>query len=645
MTQQQQKKPWWTSLISEVGGAGGLAAGAALAPETGGLSLLLPALGAAAGAFTGRVAENKVRDNRLGLGDAAKEGAISGLTAGLAGGYDAYKTGKAAQGLANLATDEGSNVARSGIKGILPNIKQGIAGFGDSALQAPDKVGLLESVGKNFKAGAGGYGTGATAAGEQQLTAQASDQIGNTLKTLGIGNGAPEAQARTLGEKINNLAGILTSKYSKANVPITTEEINNLGSNILGRVSATQGLGDTANKFALDETQKLVSNANDVGGLWSAIKDLARNSTNFAASGDAKLADKEGAARIILDEARGFLNAKVPGLAETNSLYHDATSAQSFLLNGAKDSKGNLTSRLLSSGPVKGAESKAGGLLETLGRASAGTGGPATQFTNALKLQLPGAFIRNSGAQQQPPDSLLQASGPTTGPNSQLGAQQPGMPGQSANSDLLGQANGGDTTGQLLGQQPAQASGGPSLGTLKQAIAEDMQTTGGKNINNLMQLAQLYGLVDNSGSVGGAKLTTDQQKTVDSANEASATLDTMLSQLGQLGGGAGRVGGLLGAVQGKLGLNNNVNAFNSTKTDTAIALAKAYSGSTRLPSPQSLKAIEASMPSYEDNPQEAQRKVDLIKQRLAAKLNSIPGGQALNNISGSQDLLSQLNGQ
>jgi hypothetical protein len=73
-----------TSFISEGGaiggGAAGAAAGTALLPGIG--TLLGGALGAGIGAFGGRVAENKVRDDRFGIGDAAKEGAISSILGG-----------------------------------------------------------------------------------------------------------------------------------------------------------------------------------------------------------------------------------------------------------------------------------------------------------------------------------------------------------------------------------------------------------------------------------------------------------------------------------------------------------------------------------------------------------------------------------
>lgn len=95
-----------TSLISEGGAIGGGATGAgigtAILPGIG--TLLGGAIGAGIGGFTGRVAENKVRDNRLGVGDAAKEGALSAVLGGgpIRLGKAALGTIKAAKGGASL---------------------------------------------------------------------------------------------------------------------------------------------------------------------------------------------------------------------------------------------------------------------------------------------------------------------------------------------------------------------------------------------------------------------------------------------------------------------------------------------------------------------------------------------------------------
>lgn len=95
-----------TSLISEGGaiggGATGFGIGSAILPGLG--SLLGAGIGAGIGAFGGRVAENKVRDDRFGFGDAAKEAGLSAvLGAGplrlIKGGATAVK---AARGGASL---------------------------------------------------------------------------------------------------------------------------------------------------------------------------------------------------------------------------------------------------------------------------------------------------------------------------------------------------------------------------------------------------------------------------------------------------------------------------------------------------------------------------------------------------------------
>lgn len=91
-----------TSLISEAGGTGGALGGAAIGtailPGVG--TLLGAGIGGFLGGFGGRVAENEVRDGRLGLGDALTEGAISGIS-----GAGPIRAGKAVvQGAKALGT-------------------------------------------------------------------------------------------------------------------------------------------------------------------------------------------------------------------------------------------------------------------------------------------------------------------------------------------------------------------------------------------------------------------------------------------------------------------------------------------------------------------------------------------------------------
>lgn len=612
MTQQQQKKPWWTALISELGGAGGAAGGAeggaalgtALLPGVG--TLIGGGLGAALGGFLGgtggKAVEQKIRDNQnfLGAGGSARKSFTEG-------GVDAALSG---------AGQVGGDVLQ-GLKAA-----KGGGSFVEGA--AADAPSLLQRMSQATKSS----GTGAldTKAGIQGIADQA-ERLG-TVNQYKISSGLRGLNQTS--SLIDNLDNKIVPLLKDTKVPVSDvfSAIDQAAKTTFSPTADSPAMLENIKNVVLNHSNGDTLNGDSLRSIRSELGSVFQKNSTTPLSGLQK--DIYHALGNTLGEASPDARALI---AEQGKLFNVA--------DGLKNTAGGAKIPI----PFVGGKTVAGGVVRDfgkdiganlLGKAGAITANPVTAN---LVRQAPASLMRGlSGAQPQNPQTMLQAPD-SSSPQSLLSG------GQDATGSLLGQANqGSDVTSQLLGQPQQLQTGGPSMDSLKQAIAQDIQQTGGKNMNNLMQLGQLYGLVDHSGSPAGAKLTTDQQKTVDSANEASATLDTMLSQLGQLGGGAGRVGGLLGTIEGKVGLNNNVHAFNSTKTDTAIALAKAYSGSARIPSKEQLQSIEQSMPNYNDNPQEAQRKVDLIKQRLSAKLGSIPGGGAASNISNGQGLLSQLNG-
>lgn len=755
MNQQQQKKPWWTALISELGGAGGaaggVATGAAIGSVVPGLGTAVGGLiGGAAGAFLGgtggRLAENKIRDNKFNVGSALGEGATDAVFSGLSGANDIRKGLNATKALGSIArvadtpatiisksakgipikyvpstatgtgtstvsknllvnptvgnlqdsynkllqqgykvgskttdipstntiriknpvkginiTEPSSNriivakqaptimktsqnaptpsVLLSGKKTSVPltqldagnpqtllakpqavtnTVVPAISGDLSSVLQAPEKVGLLQSVGKSLKAGASGYGIGAGGTANQ-LDANASDAIGNTLKTLKIPATAPETQARMLGNHIDNMGNLLSAQYAKANVPIARTDINHLGANIISTVTNTAGLGKGAENFALEQAQKL-SKAKDVNEVWQFTKDLARNATNFGANPDSKLVDKEAAARIILDQTRGFLNGKVPGVAATNDLYHQAKTAESFVLDAAKDKGGGLIQRLASSAPAKTLEAKGGALLEGVGKATSGTGGPLTQLTHQGVVQTPANLLHGFT------DARQTAQAPQGGPQALLGNGQP----QDATASLLGQANGGgDATASLLGQpQQQSAQSGPSLASLQQAIQQDIQSTGGKNINNLMQLGQLYGIVDSSGNpvtTGGNGITVGKVSAQQNALAKSAR--TSLGQLAQLiqqdptiieknatpGQGTPLIGSLVSSAAGA----SNYHALADNVLSSLIHL---QTGATA--TKEEVTAAHGQLPQPGDPPEVQQRKLQTLLSNFAPFLGN-----------------------
>lgn len=129
-----------TSLISEAGGAGGAATGAAIGATAGSIvpfagtalgGIIGGGIGGLLGGFGGRVAENEVRDSRLGIGDAAKEGAVSGVFG--AGPLRLLKVGAGATkgiaggvGLADALVNAGEKTATGGLGGKIVSIGAGL---------------------------------------------------------------------------------------------------------------------------------------------------------------------------------------------------------------------------------------------------------------------------------------------------------------------------------------------------------------------------------------------------------------------------------------------------------------------------------------------------------------------------------------
>lgn len=633
MAQKQQTKGrggFLTSLISELGGAGGAAGGAAIGA---GLGSVVPVLGTAvggligagvgafAGGTGGRIVENKVRDDRFGLGDALKEGATDAIFSGVGAANNIRKGAKAAKGLATAT--------------------EGLSSPSD-LLQAPQKVGLLEGIGKSLKTGASGYGTGAKVAGQDQLTSAGSDVIDTTLKTLKIPATAPETQARLLGNHIDNLGNILSKRYATSNTAVSPEDINTLGSNILGRVANTGGLSKGAEAFALEQAQKLAK-AKDINDVWKFTKDIGRNSTNFGANADAKLVDKEAAARIIIDETRGFLNGKVPGTAETNDLYHKAKTAESFILNAARDKGGGLIQRMAGSAPVKAGEAKLGSTIENIGRYSAGTGGATSKFTNALKVQSPGAAYRGTTglAQENTPQ-------PAQNPQDLLGMGQSTGQSQSLTSDLLGQTNQGvDLKSQLLGLPPEQAtsSSGMTLQSLQEALKQDYIDTGGKNSAALMQIAQLNGLVDNKGNPAGqasqgpniGKPTAQQYGLATSGIQSLQNLSSLLQGDPSLLNKSATPGQGLPVVGGFVKHAAGTNQYDAVLTNLVDTMLRLRTGAAATKDEINMYKRQLA-PTAGDTPQAIQSKLQQFYQAFAPFLGT-------NQSAGSsQDLLSQMNG-
>jgi hypothetical protein len=220
-----------TSIISELSGAGGAAGGAAAGAAAGSVvpgvgtvigGLAGAILGGFAGGTGGRLAENKVRDNKWNAGSAVKEGALDAAFSGLGSGYQALKGARYVKNLTK----------------VLPEA-EGIA-------QAPARMGTLERSGYNLKAAAGGYGTGARLNGEKIGMAQ-SQKVDNLLTKLKIPAGSPEFRQAQLEGHIANMNSTLSDLYGRN---VQRVQPKSLGAAIMGDVSKLPLIDNAAKKVS-----------------------------------------------------------------------------------------------------------------------------------------------------------------------------------------------------------------------------------------------------------------------------------------------------------------------------------------------------------------------------------------------------------
>lgn len=238
---------FFSSLISELSGAGGAwgggaagaAAGTALFPGVG--TLVGGILGATAGGFAGgaggRAVENKVRDdqNFLGAGGSAKsafgEGALSGALAGIGSGASAYRGLKAVGGLKGLqAATGGADELANASKAILTGGKKAginIANGGLDDLTTAAKLtagrNSAERVGNSMYRSTLGVDDIVMPGNTKPTTLFKADELTEAARKIGL-KGSPAEMQRQAGVAYDRFNTQVSRKLaeSKGTLPFAT---------------------------------------------------------------------------------------------------------------------------------------------------------------------------------------------------------------------------------------------------------------------------------------------------------------------------------------------------------------------------------------------------------------------------------------
>jgi len=627
-TQQPKKKGrggFLSSLISEAGGAGGAAGGAAIGASLGSVvpglgtaigGLIGAGIGGFAGGTSGRLAENKIRDDQYNLGSAVKEGLLSGALSSAGQAFSLAKAGKAVTG-------------EKGLANALKNIS---AGGSEQAA----RIGRVEGFGKGLKASGMGIAQGAQARGVQPLGAAQSDEYIKAITAstkkggFGIPAGSPEAMQRALEPKLTNLTQQLTNKYAANNVQLKANEISKLSSSILKKVSTQGGLDEGATRYAQEQVARLTS-AKDINGLWNFTKQLEGVSTSLGKGSTAATTNKNAVIDIIRGEIRPILNTKVPGVANDNALYSSARNANELLKKAAKNQTGGgLVSRVSTSQPVKAAETILGSKVESVGRALAGTGGPVTKVTNQMIRQAPASLGRAIyGATQTPEAPVEQDTGMQPGmdqgmaPNGEIYPNEtPWL--ENGTSGPMDQRMGGMMGGM---QQPQVYS--------QQAVMADIQRDP-KNASTYLKLYETFTPKQPTSNIG--KTSAAQYNLAQQGTNALTQLAGIIQRDPGVVSKSGIPGKSLPLVGGYVQRAAGTTEFDTLGYAAVSSLLRAQSGAA-VPDSEVRAYMKAYLPRPGDSKEAIDRKLNTLAYGFQTVMQG--GGQQANQYA-PQDLQSAL---
>lgn len=583
--------------LPAVGGTIGAVGGSLLGP-------LGTAGGGAAGSGFGEFLKEKLQGQKTSFKNIAEQsalGALPGAVEGLSGGIAGAKAGEGfLSGLVKGKATIGATQAAT-------------EGLGNGAEQVATKGAKIGSTVRNAAqeadAAASGLGIGTSINGGP-LTPDRANELydfarNGSAKYVdgGIKAGSPLEQSLQAQKAMNGVNDALSSKLTEINRPLIAGEAENVANNAIAKV-ADSGMV-TGKTPTLDKAvQKITAleEDGDLAGLEKIRKEYDTIAYTKTGAGKTSSAAQAYAVRDAIDEFVHGASGEPTRFADYKDIKGDFSKARDVL---NLTSKGNLSadtsfggskgvfSALTNNPLAKGAKSIVGSKLASDNTVKAGS------FLGALTKQ---GLSHGIGGQLLDPATQEQP------------ATVPGL-------DSF------DTTA-TTGTLPDASSTPDDSPFSPNNVQENIQkiVAQGGTMKDVSDYLGVVKTVTDLQSSSGTKLPAAQQTLLSNAQRASGLLDTVYQQFQSLGGAQGRVGGFLSGLSGKAGLNDNVNAYNTARTDAAIPLAQALSGSTRLPPPETLKIIEDMLPNFGDNPKEVEVKKQLLQQRLNSAIQAIQSG-------------------
>lgn len=646
LKEQESKKPkqekskkgsgnqsWLSSIISELSGAGGAAGGAAIGA---GLGSVVPGIGNIVGGIAGgiiggfgggtvgRLAENQWRDNEMRLGDALKEGAVSGAFGAVGPAWQGVR-GLQTLGKAGNAGFKGGLTALSGITDDAARatagkaISRGGAKAGTSVARAISSGGddITKFLGQGGAKSAGAKGIGAFRPEDDGLRSiqKTAERVAtkNQYKIPSGFKGLQKAE-KTLDLLDADLAKVLKGKtLSRPQITSLVDDIyNNTGADV-AEATLNRSKKSLLQKIANATNPDGSINASKFREIRSAIgKDIFKGTTTsskelkqevYHAMGDA-LRSTVKESDELLKQQRNILDL-APGLVKQSKEVRVPFFGASITAPGGAalrdrgyDAASGLTQALSTTGGRMAKRTAQGAISRGI--------------VNGGEAPMPEGQVDPMQEEMQ----MLQSSMVN--------------PGQGGMADMI---NGYDQP-----QDPAQYNPyAPE--NLQTSIAQIMQQGG--DMGDVKDFLSIATALDKLGASDEQELTAIQRNKIAGYNTANTVVDSLeqlwqgVSQPGNQG--LAGLSGLPGVKQARSTFDPSVRQYTQFAEGTLAPIIKSL-GETGVLTDRDIIRAYGLVPNLQDSPDVASNKI----QQLRALLTNAEMATADQGGGGSQDALADI---
>lgn len=458
-------------------------------------------------------------------------------------------------------------------------------------------------------------GINAGVVGKEVITPQDTERMLGTLDSYGIKSGNANNALRDVQANLDTYGKQIGTHFEGIDAPLAKKDVDKLTQEYLDQLHTTDPRVVKEAEFLVNDAKKDIKSEK---GIWEFRKGLDNKTPESKLGGNMAVSSKIAA----IKDMRQFLAKKlgdVPGMSN----YHELSELKPLVAkeaNRLNNPPPGITGRLAASGPVQKTENNLGKVMQKLAGPSKKTLPPndVVKMPNSIL----GNLIRPAGLASR--QGLTASVG--LPPENQPPAEAP-LTGDAGTADLV------DSLTAPNPDQTAEDANDPfGSQSIRQAILQDLEQNGGKNVSTLLSLYKTFGQTGSSTNPSVGKPTAQQyglaQTGVSSLNQLAQMIEenpSILEKNATPGQGIPLIGSLISNAAGASG-------YHALADSILSSLIHLQTGATA--TKEEVTAAHGQLPQPGDPPEVRSQKIQTLMQNFQPFLGK--SGGASTNL---QDLL------